>query len=332
MVTSLSEQNGAPVDSAVARSRASLASDSLCLVGFGNVGYHWVRTLLDAGYDREQLVVLYLPHDDERLARARQRANDLGVQFVTDPSAVPREVGLFVHATTAEHAAAILEWCVPALGPGSTWVDVNSTGPRVKSAMAEVVATTGAAFADGAIMAAAWKHGHRTPVWVAGPGAAAFATWAERWQTPVVVIDGEPGAAASIKMSRSLILKGFAASLVEGLAVAEVLGVREAVVASLSDDLGADVVDSFRDRFVRPTLQHARRRAAEVDQAVDMSQAAGWNAVVGSAVAAFLERIARVGGPSIAETHEDERAILAALGEAYIAADQELGPSWMQER
>ena len=296
------------------------AADRLCIVGFGDVGYHWTRTLLDAGYDPDDLVVLYLPHDAGRLERAQAKAADVGARLVTDPGQVPGGTHLYFHATTAASAGDVLSRCISILGAKDVWVDVNSTGPAAKERMAEEVAETGAAFVDGAIMAPAWKLGHRTPVWASGPGSPTLAAWAERWGMQAVLVEGPPGAAASIKMCRSLILKGLAASLVEGLAVAELVGVEPHVRRSLAEDLGQEVVDSFCHRFIRPTMQHAARRAAEVEQAITMSERLGWEALNGSGVSQFLARIAEVGGADIGERHEDQTAILKALGKAYVTA------------
>lgn len=296
------------------------ANDRVCIVGFGEVGFHWTRTLFDGGYDPEDLAVLYLPHAAGRLEHAQAKADELGARLVTTPEEVPDGTHLYLHATTAAGAEDVLDRCIDHLGSEDVWVDVNSTGPAAKECMAVVAAGSGAAFVDGAIMAPAWKLGHRTPVWAAGPGTAAFVAWAERWGMPTVFIEGGPGAAAGIKMCRSFIQKGLAASLVEGLAVAELIGVQQHVRRSLVEDLGQEVVDSFCRRFIRPTMQHAARRAAEVEQAIEMSEGLGWEALHARGVSDFLLRLAEVGGPDIAERNEDETAILQQLGQAYIDA------------
>lgn len=297
--------------------------DRLCIVGFGDVGFHWTRTLLEAGYDPDDLVVLYLPHDGGGLARAQAKAEDLGVSLVAAPDQVPDGAHLYFHATTASGSEDVLDRCLPHLSPEDVWVDVNSTGPAAQERMAALAAGSAVAFVDAAIMAPASKLGHRTPVWAAGPGTPQFAAWAERWDMPTVLIEGGPGAAAAIKMCTNLIVKGLAASLVEGLAVAEVIGVQAHVRDSLADYLGQDLVDSFSQRFIRPTMQHAARRAAEVEQAVEMGEHLGWDALNGRGVAAFLGRIAQVGGADIAERHEDQAAILREFSQAYSAWPQQ---------
>lgn len=302
------------------RADAAATPTPICMVGFGDVGYHWVSTLLEAGHDRDAVVVLYLPHDAGRLERARSKADELGVTLVTNPSDVPDTTRLYFHATTAATAAEVLDQCLSSLRSADTWVDVNSTGPAVKRQMAEAVAERGAGFVDGAIMGPAWKLGHRTPVWVSGSGTNALEAWAEHWGMPTVIVDGPAGAAASIKMCRSVILKGFAASLVEGLTLAELIGVLAPVLESLTDDLGSEVVDAFCQRFVRPTMQHAHRRAGEVVQAMEMGQELEFEVLTADGVSRYLERVARVGGAEIAERDDDMQAILGALGRATRAA------------
>lgn len=293
------------------------ASSAVCIVGFGEVGSNWTRTLIDAGYDPSDITILYLAHDRGRVAATRVRAGGLGVRLVDDPAGVPPSTRMFLHATTAASAEAVLERCLPHVAPDQVWVDLNSTGPSMKARMAVAAEGVGAAFADGAIMAPAWKLGHRTPVWVAGPGSSFFTAWAEQWGMPTVTVDGPPGAAASIKMCRSLILKGLAASLVEGLAVAQLAGVEEHVRRSLSDDLGVEIVELFSQRFIRPTLQHAGRRAAEVDEAVEMAEGLGWVPLHAEGVSRFLARVDDVGGSGIAARNDDSSLLLSEFAAAY---------------
>lgn len=295
-------------------------SASICLVGFGEVGSNWARTLIEAGHDPSRLTVLYLAHDRGRLVETRRRAEEIGVSLFDAPESVPFESHLFLHATTAASAEAVLERCLPSLATGHVWVDLNSTGPATKARMAEAVAATGATFADGAIMAPAWKLGHRTPVWVAGPGSGTFTAWAQQWGMPTVTVEGPPGSAASIKMCRSLILKGFAASLLEGLAVAELAGVEEPVRRSLNDDLGEGIVELLCQRFIRPTLQHAGRRGAEVDEAVEMAAGLGWEALHAIGVSGFLSRVAAVGGADIGDSDAERSQLLRELAAAYSAS------------
>ena len=75
------------------------------------------------------------------------------------------------------------------------------------------------------------------------------------------------GAASAAKMCRSVIVKGMEALLAESLLTARRHGVEDAVLASLQDLLpGADWRRLARYMIAR-SLQHGRRRAAEMREA-----------------------------------------------------------------
>ncbi len=124
----------------------------LYFVGFGEVTYHWIRTLIEAGYPRNALSVLYLDNGD-RGSVATARAAELDVRLVRSPADVLPNVKIHIHATAPALARRIFDACLPSLAPGQTWVDVNSAGPITKSRMSEDAASQGVDFVDGAIMA-----------------------------------------------------------------------------------------------------------------------------------------------------------------------------------
>jgi len=294
------------------RENSRAEAPGLCFIGIGEVGYHWLRSLRDAGYPAEKLVVLYLDHGGRSDAAAR-RAAELGVALVRAPTDLPTTVEYHLHATAPAAASAVFAACLPALRSGQVWVDLNSAGPITKRSVARDAAARGVDFVDGAIMAPAWKHGHRTPVWISGSGAARFAAWGERWGTPTVPLGEQAGTAAQVKMSRSIIVKGLAASLVEGLLLAEMNGIAGPVVESLRGDFGKDLIDTLLRRFVPGTLRHGERRAMEMDGALELAEESGWEAVTLRSTATLLSRVGAVGDKDLAADPDNAMELLSEL-------------------
>ena len=284
----------------------------MCFIGFGEVGYHWMRTLIEAGYPRDALCVLYLAHGG-RASVAKARAAELDVRLLHSPGEVPPGVQIHLHATAPAVARSIFDACLPSLCPGQIWVDVNSAGPVTKSRMSKEAALRGVDFVDGAIMAPAWKLGHRTPVWISGPGATRFAAWGDAWGMPTVFLGDDAGIAARVKMSRSVIVKGIAAALVEGLVLAELNGLSGPVVESLRADFGSDVIDTLCKRLVPGTLRHGERRAMEMDGALELASESGWEPVTLRSTAALLTRVGALGDKALAADSDNYKELLAAL-------------------
>ena len=136
-------------------------------------------------------------------------------------------------------ASAALEAAGDAAGglrEGQVYADLNASGAALKRAVAEVVAPTGAQFADVALMGVVPRDGLRTPALASGPGAQAFAEHLGPLGMPVEVLGAEPGAAAARKLLRSVFMKGLAASCLESLRAARAAGcedwMREEIEAS----------------------------------------------------------------------------------------------------
>jgi 3-hydroxyisobutyrate dehydrogenase len=284
----------------------------LCFIGFGEVTYHWVRTLIEAGYPRDALCVLYLDHGG-RGSVATARSAELDVRLVHSSADVPRHVKIHIHATAPAVARRIFDACLPSLASGQIWVDVNSAGPITKSRMSDDAAPRGVDFVDGAIMAPAWKLGHRTPVWISGPGARGFAAWGEVWGTPTVFVGEHAGIAARVKMSRSVIVKGIAACLVEGLVLAEMNGLAGPVVESLRADFGSEVIDTLCKRLVPGTLRHGERRAMEMDGALELASECNWQPVTLRSTAALLSQVGALGSKDLPADSDNYAELLAAL-------------------
>ncbi len=285
----------------------------LCFVGFGEVTYHWLRTLTQAAYPRDALGVLYLDHPGGREGVAAARALELGIRLARSPAEVAPDTDIHIHATAPAVAYEIFAACRSLLRPGKAWIDLNSTGPTTKVRMAVDAAACGVDFVDGAIMAPAWQHGHRTPVWQSGTGTTRFAAWGKTWGTPTVFVGEEAGAAARVKMCRSVIVKGITASLVEGLLLAEMNGIADPVLESLRDDFGPQVIDTLCNRLIQGTLRHGERRSAEMNGALDLAAETHWRPLTMHSTAALLAYVGAFGSRGVVPHADSYRALLASL-------------------
>jgi 3-hydroxyisobutyrate dehydrogenase-like beta-hydroxyacid dehydrogenase len=182
------------------------------------------------------------------------------------------EVVLSINAAAV--AVEVAESAADALRPGQVYADLNTGGPALKRAVAEVIEPTGAAFADVALMAPVPGRGLRTPALVSGPGASDFAERIAPLGMPIEVLGDETGAAAARKLLRSVFMKGLAAAVEESLAAGEALGfadwLREDIDRTL-ETADAGIVD----RLVEGSRKHAVRRTEEMAAASAMLEELG---------------------------------------------------------
>jgi 3-hydroxyisobutyrate dehydrogenase-like beta-hydroxyacid dehydrogenase len=192
-----------------------------------------------------------------------------GVERGADARAAVDGSDVVLSVTAASAALAAAGDAAGGLREGQVYADLNASGAALKRAVAEVVAPTGAQFADVALMGVVPRDGLRTPALVSGPGAGAFARHLRPLGMPVEVLDEEPGTAAARKLLRSVFMKGLAASCLESLRAARAAGcedwMREEIQAVLA---GADA--ALLERLVTGSARHATRRIGEVADAREL--------------------------------------------------------------
>ena len=205
-----------------------------------------------------------------------------GIEFASDDRAAVAGSDLVLSVNWARVAVEAAESAASVLGEGQLYADLNTGSPGMKRAVADVIAGTGAAFADVALMAPVPGRGVRTPALAAGAGAPLFARVMVGFGMPVTLLDSEPGAAAARKLVRSVYVKGMTAALGEALEASERLGCLDWLaddIARTLDEADAEFADRLLERkpAARPAAdgrdggrgrdaRGARRGAADRDR------------------------------------------------------------------
>jgi len=175
------------------------------------------------------------------------------------------------------------------------YVDLASAAPATKREIAKVLAPSGALFADGAIEGSPLEHGHRFPIIVSGPGAAAFSAAMAPWGMRISTVGAEVGRAAAIKGLRHVLMKGQIALLIECAIAARRYGISDEVLASVAEWYDALPFMANATRVLRTTTIHAARRAEEAEMAQAILGELGIEPVMTRATATVLGRIAKLG-------------------------------------
>ncbi|MBP7002782.1 NAD(P)-dependent oxidoreductase [Amaricoccus sp.] len=234
----------------------------IALVGFGEAAHAFLDGwgLAGGGVCAYDLKLLD-PATTEAFA-ARCRA--AGVVPCPDPAQALAGADLVLSLVTADQALAAAEALARHIAPGALWLDGNSCSPGAKRAAAAAVEDAGGRYVDMAIMAPVHPRRHLTPVLLAGPAAAAAAgRLAALGMVPGLAGD-RVGDASTIKMLRSVMVKGFEALAAECVLAARRAGVEGPVLASLqASDPGFDWTARAAYNLER-MMVHGTRRAAEM--------------------------------------------------------------------
>lgn len=200
------------------------------------------------------------------------------------------EVAISLVGTHA--AVAVAEQAAPLLGPGALYADFNTAAPGVKAAVERVAQEAGLLVADVAVLAPVTRAGARTPLLASGPGAAHLAELLRPFGVPIDTIDAPVGAAARLKIVRSVFMKGLATLLFETLTAAEAADAADWMRSQLVAELGPDA-PALVERLISGTHAHRTRREQEVRDALHLLAELGTPDDMTRGTLAWFERLGR---------------------------------------
>lgn len=265
----------------------------IALIGFGEAGQAFAG---GAGWN----ACAYDRKTDDGTTRAAKLADYAaagvaGAETLADALAGAAAV---LSLVTADQALLAARSAAPLIGGDTLFCDLNSVAPDTKREAAQVIEAAGGRYVDVAVMSPVDPAKRTTPLLVGGPHADAGAAMLRQLGfAKVRVVAGPVGAASSIKMIRSVMVKGLEALTTEMVLAAEAAGVRGEVIASLNASWPgtdwAEKADYNLDRM----MVHGLRRAAEMEEVVKTLDALGTGSVM---TRGTVERQRRIGARGIA--------------------------------
>jgi 3-hydroxyisobutyrate dehydrogenase-like beta-hydroxyacid dehydrogenase len=254
-------------------------------LGFGEAGFHLARGLRSAG--APPLVAFDIKAQEQGAAgeRIRTRAQETGTCLVETPGELVRRARVILSVVTAASARDAAASIAADLTSSHLYADLNSVSPRTKSDVASVIEQGAGRFVEGSIMAPVAGPDHRVPMLLNGPAAPALADALSRYEMRLEVMDAAIGAAAAVKMCRSIVIKGLEALMVECALASSEFGAADRVYDSLRDTYpGIDWRKTARYMIGR-VLEHGERRAHEMQEVASMLRSAGIEPLMAEATA-----------------------------------------------
>jgi 3-hydroxyisobutyrate dehydrogenase-like beta-hydroxyacid dehydrogenase len=292
----------------------------IALIGYGEVGRSLARDLRAKGID--DLVAFDVAFADPASRASRAAAEDR-TPVAESTAAAVRDADLVFDAVTAGSAldaagaiAAAIAAAIATTGPrGAFVVDMNSVAPATKVAAAERVEAAGGRYVEAAVMSPWPPKGLRTPLLLGGPHAAAFLGAAGALDLDAQVYADRIGPASSVKMCRSIMVKGVEAIAMECVTAADAYGVLDDVLASLKDLFPGIVWTDKAGYLTSRALIHGRRRAEEMREVCRTIEDAGFEPVMTRSTVVVQDRAADIGATLDRAKVEpgDLAAILAML-------------------
>jgi 3-hydroxyisobutyrate dehydrogenase-like beta-hydroxyacid dehydrogenase len=222
----------------------------------------------------------------------RARYAQTGVRGCASPAKALAGTAMVFSVVTADQALLAAKAAAPHLPKGVFWFDCNSCAPATKRRAAEVIEAAGGRYVDVAVMAPVYPKRHHVPLNIAGPHAEAAAEVLRSLDMKPTVTGPEVGHASSIKMIRSVMIKGLEALVAECFLSARRAGVEEQVLASLEAS-DPDIAWRKRGAYnLERMMVHGARRASELREVAITVEDLGLPGLMSAATADWQDKIA----------------------------------------
>lgn len=284
----------------------------IAIIGFGEAG----QTFALAGAWGQQARVFDRLSDD-----AKQRASKLAdyerigvVACDTNRDAV---VGcdFVMSLVTADQALAVAETTAQSICEGALYLDLNSVAPSTKQAAARAIESAGGHYIDVAVMSPVQPAALNVPLLISGAQAQkAKERLAALGFQKLKLIDGPVGRASSIKMIRSVMVKGLEALSAECVLAATKAGVLDQVLTSL-DASWSEAAWSARANYnLDRMMVHGTRRSAEMAEVVKTLDDLGTGSAMSRGTVARQAAIGALDQRQPPETLQDKIASILLIG------------------
>lgn len=255
------------------------------LIGYGEVGKTFACGLLgQAGVSKSSAWDLQFMAPATQ-AKELAHAHAAGVSAVLSMQALCETSDLIIAAVTASNALTVAQQAAAHLKPGSYFLDLNSASPTTKQQCAALIDQAGGKYVEAGVMTSVPPYGIKVPMLLGGEHAAGLAVVLQSWGMDAKPVSEKLGVASAIKMSRSVMIKGLEALLIESYATARAYGVEDQVLPTLQETFpGINWSEQGAYLFSR-VVQHGQRRAEEMREAANTVRDAGFEPWMASATA-----------------------------------------------
>jgi 3-hydroxyisobutyrate dehydrogenase-like beta-hydroxyacid dehydrogenase len=291
------------------------ARPSIAFIGFGEAGQAIAAGLREEGVERMSAWDILLPQRaGERL---RQAAAASGVHCANSAADAVRDADIVISAVTAASSLEAAQSVKAQLAGRPFLLDINSVSPGRKQETAKLLGDT-ARYVDVAVLAPIYPARHKTPMLLAGAAAASLAPTLDALGMRTSIAGAEIGAAAAIKMVRSVMIKGIEALTLECFLAAARAGVIDEVASSMKNNYpGLDwgkIVPYNLERMA----SHGERRAAEMEEVADTLRELGVEPLMTTATVKRQREMGQIGAqqPVRAVLKQDRVAMLRAISAA----------------
>lgn len=264
----------------------------VAFIGFGEAASAFVEGWTNM---RMPELVAYDIKTDSPVAAIRAAKEADYRRWQVSEGATPKETlagaDVIFSLVTADQALTAARNAAPHIAPGAFYFDGNSCSPGTKRQAAEAIEAVGGRYVDVAVMAPVHPALHRVPLLVSGPHAEAALPVFAALDMRARPAPGPVGHASSIKMIRSIMVKGLEALVIECTLAGRRAGVDEAVLDSLEVSFPGFKWAERAGYMLERVITHGIRRAAEMREVALTVEELGLPADMAHAIVLWQQRV-----------------------------------------
>lgn len=261
-------------------------------IGFGEAGQAIASGLREEGVERIAAWDILFPTAEG--APLKAAGGRIGARIAESAADAVRDSDIVVAAVTAASSVDAARSVEPHLAGHPYYLDINSVSPGRKRET-ETLLGGKARYVDIAIIAPINPARHKSAMLLAGPHANALADIARGLSMTVALAGEQTGAAAGIKMIRSVMIKGIEALTLECFLAAARAGVLDAVTASLKNNYPGLDWRRIAEYNVERMASHGERRAAEMEESAATLRELGLDPLMVEATVKRHREMGRIG-------------------------------------
>ena len=240
---------------------------TIAFIGFGEAAQSIAGGL--SGRNGARLAAYDLRFADPAASAALYRtASQHGVEPLDDIAGIA-SADVVLSLVVGAAAKVVAASAAAHLSQDAIFIDLNSVGPATKALAAQDIETGKGSFVEGAVMARVPPYAEKVPILVAGKRAGEAAERLNALGMNLEAVGDQPGQASSLKMIRSVMIKGVEALLIEALSSAERAGVTERIIDSVGETFPGLDWRKLADYYLSRTLEHGVRRVTEMTEAAE---------------------------------------------------------------
>ncbi|MBC7234283.1 MAG: NAD(P)-dependent oxidoreductase [Chloroflexi bacterium] len=297
-----------------------MSSIAIGFIGFGEVGPVLSAALAEGGAAVRVYDIL-VDRGQADVLRSRRRAE--GIEIISLPELL-RESRYILSTVTTQVAEQVARTCAPQLRPGQIYIDLNSTSPKVKQRLQEIIAPSGADFVEGAILGAIGATGAATRILLTGEKAAEASAILNELGLNTCPYGARIGKASLFKMLRSVFMKGIEALILECLVAGRRAGIAEDLFADIGDFMNERPFEQLVNNWLCSHAVAHERRYHEMLQVVETMAELGVEPVMTAGTVAFFRRSGELGFEEAFPRRPDSMDEVVAFVEERLRAQGEV--------